>query len=361
MRGNDRMKSWRTIAVLLLCLVLVGSMACDIGGEQETELRFEEVVRADLTVSVSGSGNVEVTKEARLVFGSGGKIDRIYVEESDEVIEGDVLAELDTGALELALTQAIVAKAQAEAARENAEYNLKQLKDVLLASHDRIKVAETQLEALKLQVEASEQAIAQAQKQLDEATIIAPFDGMVAGVYAKEKDIVPPPTMAPQSIIHLIDPSCMELKVEVDEVDIPDVRLNQRAIIELDALPALLFEGDVVAVNPIPVAQGGVVSYNVTIRFDVPEGYEPKIGMSATADIVTSERKNVLLVPNRAVGEDSEGRPTVKVRVDEQIEERLVVLGMSDGFDTEIVDGLEEGEVIAIETRVSSTSGTGLF
>ena len=349
------MKSWRIIAVLLPCLVLVGSMACNLFGDKESEVQQQlvEVVRGDLTVTISGSGNIAVANEAKLAFGSGGKVDKIYVDEGDEVSEGNVLAELDTSALELALTQAKVAQAQAKADRDNAEYNLNQLRKVLHASLDRVRVAESQLEAAEANLEATEQAVAQAQKQLDEAVITAPFDGLAANVYVKEGDIIPSPTMSPKVIIHLIDPTTMELKAEVDEIDIPEVEPGQRAIIEVDALPALQLEGKVTSIGSLSIEEGGVVLYEVKIGLNVSEDSDLRVGMSATADIIISERSNVILVPDRAIQQDSQGNTVVKVMVNEQIEERIVVTGISDGFETEIVEGLNEGEVV-VERRTRS-------
>jgi HlyD family secretion protein len=361
------MKSWRIVMALLLCLTFVGSIACieGNGSAEEVKEQFVEVVRGDLMVSVSGSGNIAVTNEANLAFGSGGKIDKIYVDEGDEVSKGEVLAKLDTSALELALTQAEVALIQVQAAlvqarvaRDEAEYNLNQLKKVLHASHDRVKLAESALEAAEAaleaaeaQLEAAEQAVAEAQKQLDETSITAPFDGIVANVHAEEGDIIPSPTMSPRTIIHLTDPTSMELDAEVDEIDIPEVKLGQRAIIEIDALPAVLLEGEVTAISTLSMEMGGVVLYEVTTSFDVPEDVGLKAGMSATADIIINERSNILLVPSRAITQDSQGNPIVKVVVNEETEERPVVTGISDGFDTEIIDGLNEGEVVVVERR----------
>ncbi len=331
------MKDWRIVAILLLCVVLAGSVACDLGDTGEVSQQLVEVVRGDLTVIISGSGNIDVSRDVKLSFGSGGKINKMYVDEGDKVIEGDVLAKLNTGALELAL-------AQAKVARDEAEYNLNQLKDVLHASYDRVKIAEAQLEA-------AEQAVAEAQRQLDEAVITAPFDGVVANVDAKEGDVIPSPTMAPKAIIHLVDLTTMELNAEVDEVDIAEVKPGQRAIIEIDALPTLQLEGNVISISLLPQVEAGVVVYKVKIGFDVPPDYELKVGMSADADIVINERNNVLLVPDRAITKDSQGNPMVKVMVNEEIEERPVVIGISDGYQTEIVDGLKEGETVVVERR----------
>jgi len=188
--------------------------------------------------------------------------------------------------------------------------------------------------------------IAEAQKQLDWATITAPFDATIASVDVDEGDTV----LAAEIIAHLVDLTSMELKVDVDEIDTPDVKPGQGAIIEVDALPALQLEGRVISISLLPGEEAGVVVFEVKIAFDAPSGLELRVGMSATADIVTNERSSVLLVPSRAIKHDSQGNPVVEVMVNEQIEERPVVIGISDGFDTEIVDGLNEGEVV-VERR----------
>jgi len=465
------MRKWRIMAAFLLCLILAGVTACNAFGDgEETTQQVVEVARGDLTVIVSGSGNIETSRDARLSFGSGGRIDRIYVEKGDEVSQGQVLAELDTDALELAKTQAEVALTQAELAltqaqlnQQTAEYNLKNTRDTkdtlelallnaqinlrnaehhldetrdiytwpeievaqddvddwkafldylmlmgaeqesldyaqarldaaestldaMRKSYDTEEVAiaklqveaavmaeaqaqknldelieditimELQLETAKASVEQAQESVAlaresldQAQKQLDEATIIAPIDGVVASLSAEEGDIIPSPTMSPQPVIYLIDPTGLELVVEIDEIDVPEVKLGQEVIIELDALPDTEFEGVVTIIYPLATEVGGVVLYDVKIELDVPEDSGIKVGMSASADIILANQINVLLVPDRAIIEDSEGRTIVNVMVNEQIEERTVEIGISDGFDTEIISGLREGEIVLIE------------
>jgi len=424
------MKRWRTIGVLLLCLALVGTISCSpLGGDKgEAGQQLAEVVRGDLMVSVSGSGNIEVSNEAKLAFGTGGKIEKIYVDEGDYVTEGDALAKLDTDDLELAVTQAKIALTQAQLAVSSAnvalraakhsldeaegiytwpdikeaEANVKDAKAyveyvstnleaattqaeqnrwtlALIHAQTRLTAAEAVLDAKihhydteevvikKMEVEVAEQTLVlrqqsleqaqnsleQAQKNLDEATITAPFDGIVASVYVDEGDVIPSPTMAPKTIIHLVDMTSMELEVEVDEIDMPGVKLGQRAIIDVDALPGVLFEGKVTAIYPVPLEQGGVIVYQVKIELTVPDGSGIMIGMSTDADIIISEQGNVLLVPDRAVKEDSEGNPMVEVVINGEYEERSVVVGISDGFDTEIIDGLKEGEIVFTGKRSS--------
>jgi len=423
------MRRWETIGVLLLCLALAGSIACNPFGDAEKEAsqQLVEVVRGDLVISVSGSGNIEVSNEVNLAFEVGGRIDKIYVEKGDNVTEGDVLAKLDTGALELALTQAQVALTTQQVALttkqvavttanvtlRTAKHSLDEARDlytwpeIRVARSDvddwktflqhlidtgadisyaqaRLDAAEAILDAMisdydteevaikKMEVELAEQSlelawqsleltqqsleqaqqsVEQAQKNLNEATLTAPFDGVAANVYAKEGDVIPSPTMATKVIIHLIDLTTMELNVEVDEIDIPGVKLGQRVIIEVDALPDLPLEGKVTFISPVAKEEAGVVLYEVTIGFDVHQGSGLKAGMSAEADIVIVERSNVLLVPDRAIKQDSQGNPVVEVMVGKEAQERPVVIGVSDGFDTEIVSGISEGEVVVVERR----------
>jgi RND family efflux transporter MFP subunit len=406
MRRN-KMKIWQTIVASLLCLALVGSVACSSSSEGSGEVDLAEVVRGDLTVIVSGSGNISVSQDASLAFGTGGKVDKVYIEEGDKVSEGDVLAKLDTSALELAL-------AQAELTLSTAEYNLDKAQQIyaepdlstartavsnarsylqyaklmlgeanspedveywenevyqaevnLAAAEQRLEEMQaggesTEVSLKRLEVAAARQALEQAQKELDEAIITAPFGGVVGAVYVKEGDIIPPPTMAPTVVIYLITTGSMELKAEVDEIDIPNVEPGQSAIIEIDAIADDLFEGTVTSISPVPVIESGLVLYEVEIGLIIPLDSKVMVGMSATADIIVQESENTLLVPERAIGQDSKGNPVVWVKTNGQIEERPVVTGISDGLQTEILEGVSEGEMVTVEQR-SRTTAPGEF
>jgi HlyD family secretion protein len=389
-------KRWKIAVVFLLCLALTGAVACmPFGGgavKQEVAPQLVEVVRGDLIISVSGSGSIGVANEANLAFDDSGKVDKIYVDEGDVVKEGEALAVLvpvDTDALELALAQAKLNLAQVEAslaqakasqeqagaALEEANHNLGQLERYhatyeerriarlqISAAESQVEAAESQVQAAELAVDVAKQAVAEAQSKLETETITAPFNGVVTAVNVEEGDIIPAPSMSQVTIVHLIDLTTMELGVDLDEIDIPGVALEQRAIISVDALPDVQLEGRVTHISPLPTVEAGVTLYRVKIGFDVPQGSGLRVGMSATADIITSERSGVLLVPNRAIKQDSQGNPVVWVMVGEQTEQRPVVVGISDGFQTEIIDGLDEGETVTVEVQPSpEPSGGGGF
>jgi HlyD family secretion protein len=407
MRRN-KIKLWQIVAASLLCLALVGAVACPApSGEGAAGEELVEVVRGDLTVIVSGSGNMTVSQDASLAFGTGGKVEAVYVEAGDQVSQGDVLAKLDTGILELSL-------AQAELALATAEYNLDKTQQIyaqpdLTAARAAVSNARSYLNYAKLQldaadspeqvdywqnevyqagvnlaaaeqrwdemqaggdsaevslrrleVEAARKALEQAQKDLDEATITAPFDGIVGAVYVDEGDIIPPPTMAATVAIYFITPTSLELKAEVDEIDIPEVEVGQSVTVEVDAIADELFEGTVTSISPVPTIQTGLVLYEVTVSLVIPADAGVMVGMSATADITVDKSENTLLVPERAIGHDQNGNPVVWVSIGGQFEERAVVTGISDGLKTEILEGLSEGDVVAVEKRATTVTG-GLF
>ncbi len=83
----------------------------------------------------------------------------------------------------------------------------------------------------------AKQSLSDSQSQLDEATITAPFDGVVAAVLVKEGDMVPSPSMAPTTVIQIVNPDTMELVIQVDEIDIPSVKIGQAANVKVEALP----------------------------------------------------------------------------------------------------------------------------
>ncbi len=198
-------------------------------------------------------------------------------------------------------------------------------------------------------LELAKQSLQQAQKQLDEATITAPFDGIIATTNAKEGDIIPSPTVSPQVIIYMIDISSMQISLNLDETDVQSVQVNQKAIISIDAVPSTQLEGKVNFVSAIPDPQlvgTGVISYEVKVSFVIPSSLAIKTGMSASVDILTTEHKNVLLLPNDAVKKDNQGKSYVEILNNRQVVTKPVITGLSNSIQTEIVSGLNEGDKV---------------
>jgi len=238
---------------------------------------------------------------------------------------------------------------------EKAESALKQARD----NRDKAALA---LDKAKNDMANAINNLDKARDELDKVTIVAPFDGLIAKVDAKTGDTLSAVTYSTTTIMEIIDPSYMELKAEVDEIDIPLVKPGQQAIITLDALPDVELVGDVAFVYPLSREESGVILYEVKTNINVPAGSALKAGMSASADIIIDQRRNVLLVPSRAITQDSAGNSILKVKVGEEIEERQVVTGLSDSYTTEIASGsVSAGEMVVIEKKAKEGSGGGIF
>jgi HlyD family secretion protein len=121
--------------------------------------------------------------------------------------------------------------------------------------------------------------------QLDGATIKAPFDGIIARVYSQAGDIVAAPAMAANPVIYLIDPGSLQLEIFVNELDLPLVKIQQKASVNINAYPDAKIEGVVNSISPLPTTLGGVIYYTVTIRFSAPSGLDIRIGMNGAATL----------------------------------------------------------------------------
>jgi multidrug efflux pump subunit AcrA (membrane-fusion protein) len=133
------------------------------------------------------------------------------------------------------------------------------------------------------------------------------------------------------------------------------VKIGQAANITLDALPDEEVGGKVAFISLVSTIRAGVVSYETTITLENPVA-GLRDGMSATAEVVIERRDDVLWIPNRAIRGTLEN-PTVVVLVDEQEEEREITLGLSDGINTEVLSGLEEGEKVVLPAVEEQSDG----
>ncbi len=233
-------------------------------------------------------------------------------------------------------TPADIAAAEAQVAQ--AEANLKRLTEG--ASPDEIAAQEAQVEQARL-------ALEQARLNLQGAEIRAPFDGTVVALGAKEGEVV----SAATPVVTLADLSRFELEVTVDEMDIALVEAGDPVTITLDAYRDTPMRGTVIYVAPVPAAdRQGVVSFPVRIELDLATAPGPvRAGMTASAEIIVQQLDNVLIVPNRAISVDrTTGRLTV-LKLEGGVPVPVeVATGLRGRAYTEIVAGLEEGDVVVI-------------
>lgn len=380
------MKRWLIFIVCLLTLALFGCTQVPSTPEETVN-----VTRGDIVLTVEVNGNLEMPRKAGLSFGIGGTVEEVMVEEGDKVVKGQVLARLDARSLELNVA---IARAQYESAQinlmktiypyytqtwgvdlpgvwlalEEAQDNLKQAQEllnegktqeaqVLLNSvRENLDKAERRslstpwqlpwsVKLLELQVDIAEANFDAAKLNLEKALIVAPFDGVVTDVNITPGKEITSMTLA-NPAISLVDTSEILMRGFIDEMDIASIKLGQEANIVLDALPGKEVKGKVTFISPVGTAQAGVVVYHTTITLENPDD-GLRDGMSATAEVVVQRRDNVLVIPNKAI-RGSLKNPIVLVTKNGQVDEREITLGLSDGVNTEVVSGLEEGEEVLL-------------
>ncbi len=334
--GAPARKPWYKRPLYLVGLVvLVGILfllsRC-FASEAAGGFATETVRRGRLTVSVSATGNLQPTNQVEVGSEQSGLVTQVFVDNNDRVTAGQPLARLDTARLRdtivqaqagLASAQAQVATAQASAAQARA--NLGRQQEVYRVSGGRVP-SETELDAARAEnqravagVRAAEAQVAQArailssaQTNLSKATIYSPVTGVVLSRQIDPGQTVAASFQAPVLFTIAEDLAAMQLEVRVDEADVGQVREGQRASFTVDAYPGRTFPAVVTRVDvganasgatsgATPAAgTGSVVAYTAELAVQNPE-LLLRPGMTATAEIITTERRNALLVPNAAL------------------------------------------------------------
>ena len=250
--------------------------------------------------------------------------------------------------LDAALAGATAAQiASAEAQLAQALATLADLQDG--ASQEDIRTAEAELELARI-------ALADAQEQLDKATVVAPFAGVITAVNFNEGEL------ANGAVIEIVDGNSLEIILSVDEVDVGSFAVGQPAIVTLETWPNETIDSEILAIAPSANNGGSntLVSYDVHVGLgetDLPV----LIGMTANANLITSANEDVLLVPNRAIRADRQAdKYFVTVRKDDDSTEEVeVITGLRDGENTQIISGIDEGTVLVIGNGPTSTFGPG--
>jgi len=359
--------------------------------------------KGTLTATVSTTGQLVAVNQARLSFRTAGVLKELNVQMGSTVKAGDVLAKLDTTDLEIALNQAqinlqnsqikyqqlqqgpnandiIVAKNNLEKAaialqKAQGDYDkiawrgdigmtaqAAALQQATMdyqnaqANYNKITQGTTtalDLESAQNQIKLSQLQVDQAKRNLANATLAAPFDGVVAAVGANVGEAVGANT----AMVTLVSLKGLRLDASVDETDVGQLSVGQTVNITLDALSGVTLKGQVSAIAPNATVQSGVVTYLVQIAV---QSSDPRLraGLTANASIVVQQKEDVLLVPNRAI-KVTRNQRTVQVMDNGQLVEKQIRTGMSNDQYTEVTDGLSEGQEVAIITTATNQPISG--
>ena len=363
------------LAVLLVGLPLISKMT---SGSDAKQVEVEQVNYSVIKSSILASGTLAFKEQVQLRSEVIGKAIQVHVVEGDEVSVGDPLITLDPKSYQAQVDQADARVRMARIAIERQRLLISTLSERFerqktmyakkLVDQDSFQQIESELELAKVDQRSLAESLSQAQaaleqsaELLDKTKITSPINGVVIEVDTKVGEtVIAGTTNIPGSTMMVIaDPSETLTEVQVDEADIAQVRLQQKADVFTAAYPDTPLTGVVQSIATVARAQAGQQSLSFLVKILIDEQDELKIrpGMSVRADIYTESSDKTLAVPVQAVRYDE----TIDEQSDNNNEQAFVFLlqngkavrkdvevGMSSDSQQEIKSGLQEGQTVII-------------
>jgi HlyD family secretion protein len=396
-RKSKRFWIWLGLIGLVVVVVLGFALAHLAHGTTIDPNKLAKVTRGDVARSVVATGKIQPITKVEVKSKASGIVEKLYVDINNVVHKGQQLAQLDQQEI---LAQVEAQRAQLAAAQANVatyEANIEQdkvnaaapdlpmykatldrhhamqkegivsrqalddaNKDYLAAltrrdsSKAQIGVDTARLKQARAQVMQSQASLKQLEEQLSYTTIVAPMDGVILSRDVEIGDAVSSIlVLGSTATLVMTEGDINEVYVQgkVDEADIAHVYMAQPARIKVESFRDRVFNGKVTKIAPLGVEKDNVTTFEVRVSIDNPGG-ELKANMTANAEILLDEHKNVLTVPENAVIYDSQKNASVEIPDKGQKEGKRkisVKVGLSNGSVTEIVSGLKEGQQVVLQ------------
>jgi multidrug efflux pump subunit AcrA (membrane-fusion protein) len=249
---------------------------------------------------------------------------------------------------------------------QNAENSVKAAEASLVMAQERyddlLHPAPDVVLPLQSSVDQAADNVEAARQRLDDAVIVAPFDGVVTvvngSVGAQVSGGVNTTAASSNSIVSLLNPNLIRIDASIDQTDVSSVKPGQTAVVTFDALSGYTYQATVSNVGLVPATSQGVVTYVVSFAVDTSRLAAgtpiPAPGMTASLTITTATASNALVVPARSVsGTGGQGLVTVKTASGD--EQRRVTTGISNGTLTQVTSGLQDGDEV-LYTRPSTST-----
>ncbi len=327
--------------IVLIVIVVLNLSQRDSGEKVEVAL----VKKGNITSKVSASGELKAKSQVDISAETIARVERIRHVEGDHVTKGDLLIELDD--------------VQADATRKLASSQLQQAEQDLLRAEKLIEkklISQESFERIELSYETAKASYEQAMDAYRKTKIYAPISGKIMKVNVEEGEtaVMGALNYGGTVMMTIADLSQMIAVVEIDETDVPDVRVGEHAEVIADALPDSVFAGKVTRVGLMPITSQ--LSTDEATDFEVEielQNFSPLLrpGMNVKADIITSEKTEVLTIPIQASGKrEVEDELVETVYIVENGKAKLVKIipGVSSDTETEIVSGIEDGDTVII-------------
>ena len=400
--GNGKKKRrrliiWSCVGLGLVLLIAVGVFAATRGGTKIDPSKLAKVEKGDLAKSVVATGKVTPITKVEVKSKASGIVKKLLVDYGDHVKKGQLLAQLDKIEIEAQVEQSHAALEAAEANLKSSQADFERAKvdaegpdvPVLKRAYDRAigmakdgvvsasalddaqknyemalnkqNVSKAQVTVLKAKIAQSQANVAQDQanlKQLEEqlsyTDIISPIDGIVLSRDVQMGDAVSSILVLGSSatlVMTLGDTSEVYVKGKVDESDIGKVYLGQPARIRVETFKDKTFTGHVTKISPMGVEKDNVTTFEVRVSINNPGG-ELKAEMTANAEILLDEHKNVLMIPEGAIMYDKDKNASVDVpdpSAKDGMRKVPVTIGISNGVKTELLSGLKQGQEVVLQ------------
>ncbi|HLK33845.1 MAG TPA: efflux RND transporter periplasmic adaptor subunit [Terriglobales bacterium] len=400
--GNVKKKKRKRVlyisgSLIAIVAIVLAVSAATRGGTKIDPTKLAKVERGDLAKSVVATGKVEPITKVEVKSKASGIVKKLLVDAGDRVKKGQVLCELDRDEIQAQVNSAKAQLLASQAAERGAVADLGRAKvdaegpdvPLLKRAYDRARemakegvvsqsslddaqknyelalnkqnVAKAQVLVLTAkekqaaaQVQQDKANLAQLEEQLSYTTITSPIDGVVLSRDVEMGDAVSSILVLGSSatlIMTLGDTSQVYVKGKVDESDIGKVYLSQPARIKVESFKDKTFYGKVTKIAPMGVEKDNVTTFEVRVSINNPGG-ELKANMTANAEIILEEHKNVLQIPEGALIYDKDKKASVQIpdpSAKDGMRKVAVNVGISNGAKTEILSGLKEGEQVVLQ------------
>jgi HlyD family secretion protein len=399
--AGTRKKSrlWLWIAIVVVVVIAAGGFAIArlASGNGIDPNKIGKVGRGDVARSVVATGKITPITQVEVKSKASGIVEKLFVDINNRVKKGQSLAELDQQEIQ---DQVAAQRAQLQAAQANVsnfqaaieqdkvnasapdlpmykvtlDRNTAMVKEGLVpqqsldnANRDylaalnkmqgakaQISVDTAKLQQARAQVSQSEASLKQLEEQLGYTTIVAPMDGVVLSRDVEIGDAVSSILVLGSTatlVMTLGDTTEVYVKGKVDEADIAHVYLGQPARIKVESFRDRYFQGKVTKISPMGVEKDNVTTFEVRVSINNPGG-ELKAQMTANAEILLDEHKNVLTVPENAVTYDGQKKASVEIPDKSKKEgwrKVPITVGLSNGSVTEVLNGLKEGDQVVLQ------------
>jgi HlyD family secretion protein len=401
--GNNKSKKRRkriiyvSIAIVLVLLIAGGLIAATSGGTKIDPSKLAKVEKGDLAKSVVATGKVTPITKVEIKSKASGIVKKLLVDAGDRVKKGQLLAQLDKDEISAQVEQSRAGLQAAEASLKSAEADYERAKvdaegpdvPLLKRAYERAQgmakegvvsasalddaeknyemalnkqnVSKAQVSVLKSKIAQSQATVAQDRanlaqlvEQLGYTDVLSPIDGVVLSRNVEIGDAVSSILVLGSSatlVMTLGDTSEVYVKGKVDESDIGKVYLGQPARIKVESFKDKTFNGKVTKISPMGVEKDNVTTFEVRVSINNPGG-ELKAEMTANAEILLEEHKNVLQIPEGAILYDNQKKASVEVpdpKGKEGKRKVAVNIGISNGAKTELLSGLKEGDQVVLQ------------